>query len=88
MRAVAAEEGRFGVRANQVGVGAVEAGMFNTLKSQGELSDDWVAATERMVALGRLGTADDIANAVEFLASDRASYITGQTLMVDGGLAF
>ena len=85
VRAVAAEEGRFGVRANQVGVGAVEAGMFNTLKSQGELSDDWVAATERMVALGRLGTADDIANAVEFLASDRASYITGAILMVDGG---
>jgi NAD(P)-dependent dehydrogenase (short-subunit alcohol dehydrogenase family) len=39
----------------------------------------------RGIPLGRLGTPDDIANAVLFLASDRASFITGQTISVDGG---
>jgi 3-oxoacyl-[acyl-carrier protein] reductase len=39
------------------------------------------------IPLGRVGTADDIANAVLFLASDRASFITGQTISVDGGYA-
>jgi NAD(P)-dependent dehydrogenase (short-subunit alcohol dehydrogenase family) len=37
------------------------------------------------IPLGRLGTPDDIANAVLFLASDRANFITGQTISVDGG---
>jgi 3-oxoacyl-[acyl-carrier protein] reductase len=40
---------------------------------------------ERMVPLGRFGTPRDIANAALFLASDEASYITGTTILVDGG---
>ena len=39
------------------------------------------------IALGRLGTGDDVANAVLFLVSDLASYVTGQVITVDGGLA-
>ena len=38
------------------------------------------------IPLGRLGTVEDIANSVMFLASDYASYVTGQTIVVDGGL--
>jgi NAD(P)-dependent dehydrogenase (short-subunit alcohol dehydrogenase family) len=41
---------------------------------------------EKRVPLGRLGSIEDIGNAVAFLASDAAAYITGQTLTVDGGL--
>jgi 3-oxoacyl-[acyl-carrier protein] reductase len=43
--------------------------------------------TVKMIPLGRWGTADEIAHAVAFLASDEAAYITGQTLNVDGGMA-
>jgi 3-oxoacyl-[acyl-carrier protein] reductase len=43
-------------------------------------------AMSQQIPLERLGTPDDIANVVTFLASDRAAYITGQVLVVDGGL--
>jgi 3-oxoacyl-[acyl-carrier protein] reductase len=48
-------------------------------------SADFIKAMEEAVPLGRLGTPRDIANAVLFLASDEASYITGTTIIVDGG---
>ncbi len=84
VRAVAKEEGRFGVRANSVALGVIEAGIFTRLNA-GELGADWIAAAKRNAALRRFGTADEVANAVVFLASARASYVTGQTLMLDGG---
>jgi NAD(P)-dependent dehydrogenase (short-subunit alcohol dehydrogenase family) len=84
VRAVAKEEGRFGVRANCVALGVIEAGIFNRL-SEGELGKDWIAAAHRNTPLRRFGTAEEVADAVEFLASRRASYVTGQTLLLDGG---
>jgi 3-oxoacyl-[acyl-carrier protein] reductase len=86
-RGIAAEEGRNGIRANMVGVGVLSDGMFHELMATGDFDDRFVAAAKQTLALGRLGTAEDIALAVDFLASDAASYITGQTLMVDGGYA-
>ncbi len=86
IRGLAREEGRHGVRANSVAVGVVDAGMFQRLASAGgELSSAWVEAATRNAALRRLGTAEEVADAVVFLASARASYITGQRLVVDGG---
>jgi NAD(P)-dependent dehydrogenase (short-subunit alcohol dehydrogenase family) len=86
IRGVAREEGRFGVRANSVAVGVVDAGMFQRLAAT-DLSPTWVEAAKKNAALQRLGSADDVANAVVFLASARAGYITGQRLTVDGGYA-
>ena len=42
--------------------------------------------TLTQIPMGRIGNAEEVANAVEFLASDKASYITGTTLYVDGGM--
>ncbi len=85
VRALAAEEGRYGIRANCVGPGMLRDGMAERLIASGELDDVALEAARRNIALRRFGSARDIAEAVSFLASDRAGYITGQVLNVDGG---
>jgi NAD(P)-dependent dehydrogenase (short-subunit alcohol dehydrogenase family) len=85
VRGLAAEEGRYGVRANVVGPGMLTDGMAARLISSGDLSEDALAITRRNIPLRRFGTATDIAEAVCFLASDRAGFISGQKLDVDGG---
>jgi NAD(P)-dependent dehydrogenase (short-subunit alcohol dehydrogenase family) len=84
-RAIAAEEGKFGVRANCVGVGTIEAGMWDDLLSSGGYDERALEAARRAIALRRFGSAAEIAEVVAFLASARSSYVTGQTLNVDGG---
>jgi 3-oxoacyl-[acyl-carrier protein] reductase len=75
MRGLALELGPFGVTANAVAPGWIATAPLD----DGEV--DHGLATP----LGRSGTADEVAEAVAFLASDRSSYITGQSLVVDGG---
>ena len=69
------------VRVNAVAPGIVKTERFEELY---EATGDKINERIEKIALGRLGTPQDIANAVSFLASDRASYISGQILGVDG----
>lgn len=85
VRALAAEEGRFGVRANCVGPGMLTDGMAARLMASGDLDDAALEVTMRNIPLRKFGDAVDIAEAVCFLASDRADFISGQMLDVDGG---
>ncbi|MEU4573700.1 SDR family NAD(P)-dependent oxidoreductase [Nonomuraea sp. ATR24] len=80
-RTLAADLGGRGIRVNSVSPGYIDTPMF-----RGAMDDDAAAAATAQVALGRLGRSEDVAAAVAFLASDDASYITGQDLVVDGGL--
>jgi NAD(P)-dependent dehydrogenase (short-subunit alcohol dehydrogenase family) len=85
IRGVAKESGRFGIRANCVGPGWVNVGMGKAAL-QDKFDDKTRENTRRQVPLQRFGEAEDIAWAVLFLASRQSSYISGQSLAVDGGL--
>lgn len=85
VQAFAREEGRFGVRANCVGPGMLTDGMAADLMGSGQINEAAQAAARSNIALGTFGSAQDIAEAVCFLASSRARYITGQMLDIDGG---
>ncbi len=85
VRGLAAEEGRFGVRVNAVGPGMLTDGMAARLMADGDLDEEALAVTRRNIPMRRFGTAHDIAEAVCFLASDRAGFISGQKINVDGG---
>ena len=79
-RSLARELGSRGITANVVAPGFVETDMT------ADLGEDLVKKYAEQIPLGRLGSVDDIAGTVEFLASDAAGYITGAVIPVDGGL--
>jgi 3-oxoacyl-[acyl-carrier protein] reductase len=85
VRALAVEEGRYGVRANCVGPGMLTDGMAERLIESGELDERALEVARTNIPLHRFGIAHDIAEAVCFLASYRAGFISGQKLDVDGG---
>ena len=85
-RAVAKEEGRFGVRANIVAPGIMEVGIGGELMKTIYNDEIW-EQSKRSTPLRRFGTGEDVAGAVAFLCSSEASFITGQTIIADGGLS-
>jgi 3-oxoacyl-[acyl-carrier protein] reductase len=91
VRSLANEFGKDGILVNNVGPGFTATDRLKQLaatrsvssgKSQQDIFDAWAADAP----LRRLGEPDEVADAIVWLASDRASYITGQTFLVDGGL--
>jgi NAD(P)-dependent dehydrogenase (short-subunit alcohol dehydrogenase family) len=79
---MAIEWGPYAIRVNAIAPGLIDAGMSAPIYADPVTR----AAREGKVPLGRLGTAHDIAETVLFLASDSAGYITGQNIVVDGGV--
>ena len=75
------------IRVNAVSPGAIDTPGLSDLLSSSEVGQQRLTMISNAVPLGRLGTADEIAKAVVFLASDDSSYITGTELFVDGGFA-
>ncbi|MFC6716724.1 SDR family NAD(P)-dependent oxidoreductase [Natrialbaceae archaeon GCM10025810] len=85
-RTVAAEVGPYGVRANAVCPGVTDTAMPRKNRTE----EEWKATKEEMARhypLKRLGEPEDIANAMLFLSSDEAAWITGHALVVDGGFS-
>lgn len=79
-KSLAREVGARGVTVNLVAPGFIDTAMTQ------KLNEDQQSAILQQVPLGRMGSVEDIANAVAFLSSDQAAYITGTTLHVNGGI--
>lgn len=77
---LAAECGKYGIRVNALALSLMNTGKKN------ELNSKEIEYFEQRTVLGRIGTAQDAANAAVFLASDEASFINGQIIRIDGGL--
>ncbi|WP_370677068.1 SDR family NAD(P)-dependent oxidoreductase [Pleomorphomonas sp. PLEO] len=83
MRALALEVGGNGIRVNNIAPGVIETEMFNG----SGVPEAFRQALANHAALKRLGRPDDIAEAALWLASDQAAFVTGQSILVDGGFA-
>jgi NAD(P)-dependent dehydrogenase (short-subunit alcohol dehydrogenase family) len=81
-RSVALDYAKQGIRINAVNPGLIATEMMDRLTPPGSTPQQTAAS---IVPMGRMGTPDEVAAAVVFLCSDAASYITGQSLLVDGG---
>lgn len=79
-RALAKEVGRYGIRVNVVAPGFIETDMTEVLP------DKVKETAVKSIPLGRLGKPEEVADLVSYLASDRAAYITGTVMQIDGGI--
>jgi NAD(P)-dependent dehydrogenase (short-subunit alcohol dehydrogenase family) len=86
-RSLSAELAPQGVRVNVVSPGPIETPIFGKMGLPQDAVDAWAEQIKGKVPAGRFGTVDEIAKAALFLASDDSSYILGEQLLVDGGMA-
>jgi 2-hydroxycyclohexanecarboxyl-CoA dehydrogenase len=85
-KVIARENGRYSITANAIAPGPIETPLLMAAKEFGDMGDRIIETMKASTQLRRLGTPDEIAAAVAFLASDDATYVTGETLGVSGGL--
>jgi len=85
-KAIARENARYGINVNAVAPGPIETPLLMGARELGEIGEKVIETMKAATQLGRLGRPEEVAAAVAFLASEDASYITGETLGVSGGL--
>ena len=85
-KTIAREMVRYGITANSVSPGPIDTALLGEIANASADSSRVIDSMTRRVPMRRLGTPADVAGAVSFLASEKAGYITGQTLSVSGGL--
>jgi 2-hydroxycyclohexanecarboxyl-CoA dehydrogenase len=87
-RAVARESSRFGVRVNAVAPGPIDTPLLNAAPTElGEIGERLKAGMIAATSMRRIGQPEEVAATIAFLASDDASFVTGQTINVSGGLS-
>ena len=83
-RNLAIELAPLGIRINNVAPGAIDTDINQALDTDSSLMENLL----HNISMGRMGTIEEVAAVVAFLASDEATYITGSTYLVDGGLTY
>jgi 2-hydroxycyclohexanecarboxyl-CoA dehydrogenase len=85
-KVIARENGRYAITANAIAPGPIETPLLMGAKEFGEIGEKLIDNMRSSTQLGRLGKPEEVADAVAFLASGEATYVTGETLGVSGGL--
>ncbi len=86
MKTIARENARYAITANSIAPGPIETPLLMGARELGPVGEKLIETMRGMTQLGRLGRPDEVAAAAAFLASEEASYVTGETLGVSGGL--
>jgi 2-hydroxycyclohexanecarboxyl-CoA dehydrogenase len=85
-KVMARENARYGITANAIAPGPIDTPLLDAARGLGEVGERIIETMKSGTQMRRLGTPEEVAAAVAFLASDDASYVTGETLGVSGGL--